>query len=806
MKDLALALRSLAKSPGTTGLVVVTLASAIAISTVIASTADMVWHFIPVERRDRLVFVASTDPRPDRSMSGSADGLARTGVSIPDLVDWTERTKTIEAFAAFTFENATLSGLDVPQRIAANRVTANLFDAWGVQTQLGRTFRLEEGRAGAPRVVLLSHAFWQQKLSGAADVLGTAITFDGQPHTIVGVLPASVNTGIFKTADVFAPLILDRERTARDERRLFTSAVLKPGISIEQANADLTAIAKQLQAEHPQTNAQTGAVVRPFIEMLGANITAVLFLLGLIALLVVFTACANVSSIILAQATTRGREFAVRAALGASRIQQMRRLLVESLAISALAGLLGLIFAWAGILTMRRVGIGTEGFADVQLNARVLAMGVLVALATPLGFALLPAWRLSKVRIEELRIGSRGTENPRARRLREALVVLQVAFVLVLVTQVGLIARTTWRLHGLEKGLDPEQVLTLRIELPEPEYRDSEQVRSFFARAIERIAALPGVVSAATVSTLPIADPLQSVRFVIDGRPVPSPEDRPEGVRADISPDYLRTMTIPVIRGRGLRMADFGNAPPVVLASLESVRRFWPNEDAIGRRIAFDGDTRVWLEVVGIVGDVRNPNAGSPPAAQFYVPSSLQPSRAAVFVVKSSGPDPTLLAPSIRRQLAALDPNVPLYDVNSMEREVFEDMGGTYLLTGMLAAIAVIALLLAAAGVYGLIAFTVSQRTREIGLRMALGALPSAVVRLMVARGSIPVTVGLVIGTAASVALISLTAAVMEEIDPRDPIAYALVWVPLLLTALAATYIPARRAARVDPLVVLRHE
>jgi putative ABC transport system permease protein len=265
-------------------------------------------------------------------------------------------------------------------------------------------------------------------------------------------------------------------------------------------------------------------------------------------------------------------------------------------------------------------------------------------------------------------------------------------------------------------------------------------------------------------------------------------------------------MGIPVIRGRGLREGDYGNAPPVALTSREAVRRFWPNEDPIGKRIAFDSDTRVWLEVVGIVGDVRNPNAGSPPVAQFYIPSSLDPARSSVFVVKSSGPDPTQLAPSIRRQIATLDPTVPLYDVASMEQEIFEDMGGTYLLTGMLSAIAVIAMLLAAAGVYGLIAFSVSQRVREIGVRIALGALPSAIVRLVVARGSIPVGVGLVIGSAVSAGLISLTASVMEEIDPRDPVAYAIVWVPLLLTAVAATYIPARRAARVDPLVVLRHE
>lgn len=803
MKTAAHAVRTALRNPSSTTLVVVTLGIAIAVVAIIASTIDMVWHFIPAERNARLVFVASTDPRTGRAMSGVSNGLARTGVSIPDLVDFGERTTTFEAFAAFRFENATLTGVDFPVRIAVNRVTANLFDVWGVAPQLGRSFTPADGRAGAPATVLLSHVFWQRQLSGASDVLGTTLTLDGKPFTVIGILPRSINSGIFKTADVFTPLVLDRERSARDQRLLFTTALLKPGVSRERAEADLTVAAVQLQKEYPATNGQTGVVVRPFIELLGGNIMAVLYLLGLIGVFVVCIACANVSSIILAQSTTRQRELSVRAALGEGRFHQIRQLMIESVVVSAVAGVFGLILAGIGVQALRHVSAGIEGFGEIALNWRVLLVCVAVALAAPFAFALFPALRMSKPDIAELRQGGRVADTSKGRRLREALVVAQVALVLVLMTQVGLIARTTWRIHYAEKGLDPAQVLTFRMDLPEDEYGRSERVRDFFAGAVERVRALPGVTSAAAVSTLPIADPERTVRFVVEGAPPLAPEARPEAVRASITTSYFRTLHIPIVRGRDLRDADFGNVPPVALASVEAARRFFPNGDAIGRRIAFGGNGE-WVEIVGVVGDVRSINAGSAPTPHFYVPNSWQPQPAMAFVVKSAGPDSTLLAPSIRRALAELDANVPLYDVTSMERELIEDLGGTYLFTGMLAVIAAVALLLAAAGVYGLVSFSVSQRTREIGLRMALGARPASIVRLFVGRGSAPLAVGLLVGSVAAAFLVSLTASAMEEIDVRDPVAYVAVWVPLLVIAVLATYIPARRATRVDPQIALR--
>ena len=348
MHDLKFALRAFARTPGASILVVVTLGVAIAVATIIASTIDMVWHFIPAVRTERLVFVASTDPRPEQSQAGMADGLARAGVSIPDLVDWSARANTFEAFAAFTFQSAALTGLDVPSRIFTVQATRNLLDVWGITPQLGRTFAADEATPGRERVIVVSHTFWQRQLSAASDAVGKTLSIDGHPHTIVGVLPSTASTGIFRTIDAVTPIVLDRDRGRRDDRRLYVTAVLKRGVRAQQAEADLTAVARQLQSDYPLTNAKTGVVVRPLIELLGANINAVVYLLSLIAVIVFCIACANVSSIILAHAATRRRELAVRSALGAGRLQQLRQLMIESLVTSSAAGEPGIAAGMVG--------------------------------------------------------------------------------------------------------------------------------------------------------------------------------------------------------------------------------------------------------------------------------------------------------------------------------------------------------------------------------------------------------------------------------------------------------------------------
>ena len=650
MHDLRLALRAFARTPGASALVVATLAVAIAVATVAASTIDMVWRFIPAVRTDRLVFVASTDPRPELSQAGVADGLARTGVSIPDLVDWSARTSSFDTFAAFTFESAVVTGREAPSRVFRVQASPNFLDVWGIRPQAGRDVAAEEGTPGRNGAVIVSHGYWQQQLSAADDVLGQVLTIDARPHTIVGVLPQSASTGIFRTVELLTPLVLDRERARRDDRRLYVTAVLKEGVDLDRAEADLAAAARQLQADYPATNAQTGVVVRPLMELLGANINAVVFLLSLVAAIIFFIACANVSSIILSHAVTRRRELAVRSALGAGRSRHIRQFIVESLVTSSIAGAAGLMLAWWGAAAVRASSPNAQGFSEIALNGRVLGAGLAVTLIAPLGFALLPALRMSRPDMDELRQGARGAETPKSRRLRESLVVVQVALALVLMTQVGLIGRATWKIHHAERGFDPAQLLTLRMSLAESEYPAMPGAHDFFTRALERIQALPGVVSSGTIDRLPIADRETSVRFAIQGMPAPSPDSQPQAARAAVSAGYMQTMRIPVIRGRGLARTDFAGAPPVAVITREAAHRFWPGQDPVGMRIAFDGEPD-WFEIVGIAGDVRNSNAGSRPAPQVYVPSSSRPSRDVAFVVRTSGPDPAQLAPAIRREL-----------------------------------------------------------------------------------------------------------------------------------------------------------
>ena len=806
MHDLKFAIRAFSRTPATSGLIVITLAVAIATAAIVASTVDMVWRFIPAVRTERLVFVASTDPRPEQSQSGMADGLARSGVSIPDLVDWSARTRSFEAFAAFTFQSAALTGLDVPSRITTVQATRNLLDVWGVTPLMGRTFAAGEDTPGRDAVIVVSHAFWRNQLSAAQDAVGKIVSIDGRPHTIVGVLPPDFGRGIFRTLDAVRPIVLDRERNRRDDRRLFVTALLKPGVTLDQAQADLAAIAAQLQTDFPVTNARTGVVVRPLLELLGANINAVVYLLSLVAIIVFCIACANTSSIILAQATSRGRELAVRSALGAGRARQIRQFLIESLVTSCAAGTAGLLLAWWGLVVLRLASANVDGFADMTLNGRVVAIGIAMSVLAPLGFALMPALRMSRPDMDELRQGNRGAESTRGRRLRESLVVAQVALALILMTQVGLIGRTTWKLHHLERGFDADDLLTLRMNLAETAYRDPAAAHDFYTRALDRIRTVPGVTAAATTTALPIADRETSLRFQIQGRPAPLPGSQPQAARAGISADYLQTMRVPIVRGRGFARADFAGAPAVALVSREAARRYWPDEDPIGRRIAFDGDEQNWLEIVGVAGDVRHSNAGSGPTPQVYVPSSWRPERATVFVVRGAGGDPAQLAPSIRSEIAQLDKTQPVFDIRSMRRVLVEDLGGTYLFTGMLGIFAIVALLLAAAGVYGLVSHSVGQRTREIGLRMALGARPGAILRMVVTRGTVPMAIGLILGSLGAAALASVTAAALSEVDLRDPLAYVVVAVPLVVVALVATYVPARRATHVDPLLALRAE
>jgi predicted permease len=796
--------RSLARRRGATLLVVSTLAVAIAASTVTYSVVDMLRHLVPDDGSHRLVFVAETDPRPSQSQSGVYNGVAWAGVSIPDLADFANRANTVEQFGAYGNGSATLMGIGHAQRIRLVRATPNLLSMWNVQPMAGRSFLPTDSDEAAPGAALISYRFWREQLDGSQSAIGRQILVDERSYTVVGVLPARLDRSVLIGYDVMVPLGLDPLRAARDERRLFTFAALKPSVTPDQAEADLSAIARQLSTEYPVTNGHTGVVVRPPIQQLGGYLPTLLLLLIGIAIALIAIACANISNVMLAVATGRRQEYAVRAALGASRRQQIMLVLTEGLALSAAACIAGLALAWLGINSLRSLETGAEStFSALALNWRVLAGAVIVAALSPLGFALLPALSAVRSRTAMLNDGRSG-DRTSGRHARHALVALQVGLTVVLLVQIGAFARTAWMLMSTPTGFEASRLLTFRLELSSSNYPDAAARTRFIETLLARLSQSTGVTDAAAINRLPIADREESGRLAIAGVDR-QPQDEPAITIARITEDYLSAMRIPLTAGRAFLRDDVERARPVAVVSASAARRFWPGGNAVGQRIAISvaGDGRDWLEVIGIAGDVRNSDADQAPAAQVYVPISVSTDTALAVVVRTTT-DPVALAGTVRDEVGRLDAVLPVFGLRTMDAVLFGDTAGTVMVMSIMITIAFVALCVAAAGIYGLTAFAVTQRTKEIGVRMALGARPAVVVRMIVAQTGRPVAVGAVLGAGAAIGLASFAAAAITEVDFRNPLDYAGVLLGLGIVALAATGLPARRVTRIDPAIALR--
>ena len=801
--------RTLIRQPGATTVVVLTIAVAIAATTVIYSAIDLVWGFIPIVDRSGLVYVAATDTRVLQAQGTTHSVVLRNRVSIPDLADWSARSTTFEQLAGFEMGSVNLTGVEIPMRVESVRTTDNLAALWGITPTLGRLFRPEDGRIGALPVTLLTFGFWQRRFSSDPGAIGQSVLLDSVAHTIVGILPPEASTGVFRDSDVFLPLILDPLRGDRGQRTLLVTGRLKPGVTRTQATTDLDAVARQLGDEYPVTNKDIGAVVLPLIEAAGFNVRILLSILALIALLVLVVACANVSGILVAQSLNRRHELAVRAALGASRLDRVRQLMAESLMASALACAVGLTLASWGISALRWLGGDSFGLAGIQMNGRVVVAGIVAALVAPFGFGLLPALRTATPDPQELKDGARGIGLARrGRRARSLLVALQAGAAMILMVQIGLLVRTTWSLSNTTPGFDPAQVLTFRIGLSGARYEGSSAIQGFTTDLLSRLRGVPGVASAGIVDRLPVADRESVSRLALEDTPALRPEAQPTIARTAIDGDYLAALKIPLRRGRVFSGSELSDASPVALVNEEAARRFWPGDDPIGARLALDAvaGEEVWLNVVGVVGNVRNSDVDQGSLPQVFVPASLRPSREIVVVVKAVGPSALQLVPAIRAQVTGIDPDQPIHDVGLMSQVLFDDLAGSYVLTALLTAIATIALCLAAAGVYGLVSSSVAQRRREIGVRMALGARPGVVVRMLVAAGAKPVAAGGLVGLLAAIGLAVGIGLSVPGVEPRDPLNYLGVAVTIALVAFFASYIPAKRAASIDPVLALRQQ
>ena len=801
LSDLRYALRGLRRAPGFAAAAVLTLALGIGANAAIFSVVNgVLLRPLPYADPGQLVMLYGRYPE-----------FGRTGTSLPDFRDW--RDQTGRSFAQLAARHGTamiLTGRGEAERVAADRVTANFFTTLGVRPLLGRAFLPEEERAGGDDdVVVLSHGYWQRRFGGDAGIVGQQIQLSGRPYTVVGVAPPSF--GFRGAADLWAPARTDTTRGRRAEY-LDVVGRLRPGVTVAQAGADVAAVVRRLAEQYPETNGNiTSEVIGLRDDLVGGVRPALLAFMGAVGL-VLLIACANVANLLLARAASRDREVAVRVALGAGRGRLVRQLLTESVVLAVSGGLLGLGIATWGVAAVRTAGVQfLPRQTEVTVDGAVVLFSLALAVGTGLLFGLAPAVRLSRGTLHAtLRDGARGSTGGALVRLRSALVLGEVALALVLLVGAGLLLRSFAKLTGVDLGFEPRGALTADVTFPAAKYRERESLPPYYAALLERLRAVPGVQAAALSATLPMGGS-SYITFAVEGRP--ARESRPGAPPEDVqpfvvSPDYFTALRIPLRRGRAFAPADGPGAPNVAVVNEEMVRRFFDGRDPIGRRVTFDdaADTAaVWSTVVGVVGDVAQEGVTAKPYAQLYRPIAQEPTRG-LFVTLRTARDPVALAAATRQAVRAVDRDLVVNRIEPLEARVAQNIARPRVGVLLLGGFSALALALAAIGIYGVMAYTVAQRTREIGVRMALGASSGDVKRLVVHQGMRPALVGVAVGLVVALGASRLIASMLYGVSALDPVTF--VAVPLFLAgvALLATYVPARRATRVTPTVALQAE
>jgi putative ABC transport system permease protein len=686
-----------------------------------------------------------------------------------------------------------------------------VFPALGVQPALGRAYTASEDEEGHDGVIVVSHEFWETRLGARGDVLGMTLNTDGRSRTVVGVMPAGF-TVVGQKADFLVPYgwTLERLRTAPGRGSSFGLARLRDGVSLEQATADMVTIAAQLEQEVPRRNAGWSVTLVPVHEQMVDQIRPALLVLGGAVLMVLLIACVNVANLLLARSTVRQRELGIRTALGARRGRLVRQMLTESLLLSVTSGVVGLALAFAfhrGLLALVANRIAVPRLDQVHLDMTVAAFTLVLALATGLIFGAVPAIVASSSANDSLREGGRQGRSPRSRRVLSTLIVAEVALSLILLTGAGLLMRSFSRLQNTDPGFRAPGLLTARVQLPDARYDDERRSAGFFTDAVGRISALPGVQNAAAISFLPLAGPGIGTSFYVADQPPPLPGAAPTTDVRPVTPNFFRTMGIPQVAGRDFALADLMDSPPVAIVSESLVRRHLAGADPIGKRLHVnigraDGLT---FEIVGVVGDVKFTSLEREVRPAVYVPHTQLAIGLMTFVVRT-GQAPLSLAKSVGTVVRGIDPELPLADVRSMDDVVDTTLARPRAVSVLLSTFALIALLLAGVGVYGVMAYSVSQRTQEIGVRMALGATSKSIFRLVLGDALRMVLVGVVAGLVVAAELTRLLESLLYQTDARDPWTFAATALLLLIVASLASYVPARRGTRVAPIEALRTE
>jgi len=815
LQDLRYGRRILAKNPGFTSVAVITLALGIGANSAIFSVVNAVLlrpvHF---EDPDRIVRVWATNPRVDSE---------RALPSPADFLDWRDRNHVFEQISAWRTWFYTLIGGKEPEQVWGVRTSTSFFEILRVKAALGRTFLPEEEEPGRDQVVVLSHGIWERRFGADRSLVGKTIDISGKPFTVIGVLPADFNLfGSTRPLDLWMPFVLQPEQLRRDDRSIIVFARLKAGVTLNDARAEMSTIARQLEAEYPKTNRGWGANVETMHESLVVELRPGLRILLAAVGFVLLIACANVANLLLARGTARQREFAIRGALGAGPLRLVRHLLTESVLTAILGGGLGLLFSFWALDLLRSIspgeGVGWIPHLDrIRVDRSVLGFTLLVSLLTTVLFGLAPALQVSKAKLNEsLKEGGRSyTEGLQGRRLRDLLVMSEVALALVLLVGAGLMVRSFLKLLQVNPGLDPQGVLTTQVWLPESKYPESRQVAAFYDQALRRIEVLPGVLSASAINFFFLGGWGDSVAFAIEGRVEPPPGEELVADYRVIAPNYFRAMKIPLVRGRHLTEGDREGTPGVVVINETMARRFWPHEDIIGKqiRLKFPGAkapwrpeaSPSWLTIVGMVGDVRDAGRDPEVVPEVYMSYRQSPSHFMRLVVRTS-PEPMSMASAVRHELLALDKDQPVMDIKTVEQFISESSFRRRFDTVLLGIFAALALLMSGVGIFGVISYSISQGKHEIGVRMALGAKPRDVLRLVVRQGMILTLIGVLAGLAGAVAVTRVLSSLLYGVRPTDPLTYAGVSLLLASVAFLASYVPARRATKVDPFVALRCE
>jgi putative ABC transport system permease protein len=802
LSDVRYAARNLFRRPGFTIIAVITLALGIGANTAIFSAINaLLLKPLPFPELDRVVAV--WDKLPSR-------GLQRNEVTVANYLDWQSQTQSFEQLALYRWWSANLTGIDPPERIQGFLVTANFLDTTGMKPIMGRNFLPEENQPGKGAVAVITHSLWQRRFGGDPNILNKTITINSITRTVVGVMPERFNFP--KGAEVYAPLPMTPElMKSRGDHSYYVLGRLKPGASIPGAQAELDNITARLEQQFPETNKGWGATIFPIVaDTVRTYDTALWIMMGAVGF-VLLIACANVANLMLARASGRKKEIALRTALGASRWRIVRQLLTESLIVALIGGALGVLIGFWGIDALRAANPAeasrfAPGWYQLGINAPVLLFTLGLSVVSGIVFGLVPALQASRTNLNDsLKEGGRQT-SASSHRLRSSLVVFEFALSLVLLVGAGLLTRSFLALVKTDPGFNPDHVLTMNLMLPAAKYKDQPARAAFYNDLVQRVKTQPGVESAAVVNYLPLGGANSSDSYLVEGEPEPAPGDEHGGRYRVATPDYFRTMGISIVRGRGFTDQDRAGAPPVVIVNEAFVRKHWPGADPIGKRIRFYGplERAPWMQVVGVIADVKHElNLAVTP--EYYLPHAQNPWNAMVLVAKTSV-EPGSLAGALRQQVWAIDKDQPVFDVKTMQ-EVRSTSVAVYSFSSvMLGIFAFVALLLASIGIYGVMAFAVTQRTQEIGIRIALGARSVDVLKLVVKHGMKLALLGMVIGLAGSWAVTRFIEKLLVGVEATDLLTFSVVSVCLLVAAFVACYLPARRATKVDPLVALRYE